>query len=323
MPRKPNPVDLRLLHKIGKLYYEQKLTQQEISERLRLSRPKVSRLLQRAEEEGLIQITVLTPPGSYAEIEHQLESRFGLKEAVVVEVERGASSYSVLREIGQAAADYLQRTLEPGDIIGLSWGTTLNAVVNALQPVDVRDIHVVQMIGGLGAPEAEVHATDLCRRIARLLNAKLTLIPAPGIASNMQIKEALLSELHVQAALDLFSRVRVAFVGIGVPTPTSVLMRDSTIMPPDKLEVLLSLGAVGDIGLHFFDTWGNPVDSSLDELVIGASRPQMQNMERVVGVAGGIDKLAAIFGALSGGWLDVLITDSQVANSLITYQPDV
>ncbi len=54
MPRKPDPVDLRLLHKISKLYYEQKLTQQAISERLRLSRPKVSRLLQRAEDEGLI-----------------------------------------------------------------------------------------------------------------------------------------------------------------------------------------------------------------------------------------------------------------------------
>ncbi len=240
----------------------------------------------------------------------------------MVEVERGASSHSTARELGHAAADYLQRTIEPGDIIGLSWGTTLNAMVNALQPIDIQDVHIVQMIGGLGAPEAEIHATDICRRIARLLDAKLSLIPAPGIAKNQQVKEALLSEYHVHETLGLFSRIRVAFVGIGIPTLTSVLGRDSTIMPPDRLNELHAMGAVGDIGLHFFDVWGRPVNSALDTLVIGASREEMQNMERVVGVAGGMEKLAAIFGALSGGWLDVLITDSQVATGLLSFDPD-
>ena len=54
MPRNKT-VDYRLLLKVSKYYYEKQLTQQEISERLNLSRPKVSRLLKQAEEIGICQ----------------------------------------------------------------------------------------------------------------------------------------------------------------------------------------------------------------------------------------------------------------------------
>lgn len=80
----------------------------------------------------------------------------------------------------EVSVDYFQRTLRDGDIIGISWGTTLNAMVSALPPQETRNVHVVQIIGGLGLPEAEVHATDLCRRMAHALSSKLTLLPAPG-----------------------------------------------------------------------------------------------------------------------------------------------
>jgi DNA-binding transcriptional regulator LsrR (DeoR family) len=321
MPRKSDPVDLRLLSKIGKLYYEQKLTQQEISERLRLSRPKISRLLQRAEEEGIIQITIFSPPGSYAELEQALENRFDLQEAVVVEVENPASPEAVARELGQAAANYLQRTLEPGDVLGLSWGSTLNAMVNALRPVEIEKVHIVQLLGGLGAPEAEVHATDLCRRIARLLNARLTLIPAPGVVNNQQIRQALLSDSHVQAAFDSFSSITVAYVGIGIPSPTSVVIRDGSIISPPQLDELLDLGAVGDIALRFFDASGQPIRSELDELVIGIDHNQLRQGGRVVGAAGGTEKLGAVYGALVGKWIDVLITDHALAQKLLDYCP--
>lgn len=316
MARKPNPVDLRLLSKVSKLYYEQKLTQQEIAERLRLSRPKVSRLLQQAHDEGLVQITVLSPPGGYADLEQKLEQTFHLKEVVVVEVDEGISQDGIVRELGVAAADYLLRTVEDGDVIGVSWGTTLNAMVNAIQPFEVEDCHVVQLIGGLGAPEAEVHATALCRRIARLLSARLTLIPAPGIVDDLKAKQILLSDSHIQNAFALFPHVTVAYVGIGVPTPDSVVMRDGTILSQSELEQLLARNAVGDIALRFFDVWGRPVRSDLDNLVVGITLDQLKSIGRVVGVAGGMKKLNAILGALRGHWINVLITDNVVARAL-------
>ena len=319
MPRSARQDQLRLLSKVSKLYYEQGLTQQEIAHRLLLSRSKVSRLLQQARGVGIVQITVLSPPSIYPDLEVQLESKFRLQEAIVIEVTESTSQEAVSKALGIAAADYLQRTLRDGDVIGISWGTTLNAMVSALQPQETRNVHVVQIIGGLGLPEAEVHATDLCRRMAHALNGKLTLLPAPGIVDRQQVRKVILSDSHVQRALDLLPHINVAYVGIGAPTPTSVVMRDGSIMSQAELDKLMSKAAVGDIALRFFDADGRPIRSDLDDRVIGITLKQLKQIERVVGVAGGPEKDAVIRGAVLGGFINVLITDHATATRLLEH----
>jgi len=317
MPRRLSRQDLRLLVKVSKAYYEQGLTQQEIADRLHQSRSRVSRLLREARDTGIVQITVVPPKNTHPDLEVQLETTFRLQEAVVIEVAEQSSDEAISREIGMAAAAYLQRTLMDGDIIGISWGTTLNAMVSALQPQETRDVHVVQIIGGLGPPEAEVHATDLCRRMVRALGSKLTLLAAPGIVDSQQVKEVILRDSHVQTVFDLFSHINVAYVGIGAPTPDSVVMRDGTIMTQAELNGLLAKGAVGDIALRYFDARGQPVHSDLDDRVVGITLEQLRRIDRVVGVSGGQQKHAVIRGALLGGLIDVLITDQVTAQRLL------
>jgi len=317
MARKHQPSDLRLLSKVSRLYYEQNLKQSEISERLRLSRPKVSRLLQRALEEGVVKISVHSHPGVYAELEDRLESFFHLQEVVIVDVTDPDSQDSVSYELGVAAASYFQNTIQDKDIIGLAWGSTLSCMVNAFQFMDVKDTHVVQMIGGLGMPESEVHATSLVRRLTLMLNSKLTLLNAPGIIDNIDVKDVILSASYMQDVLHLFSKINVAYVGIGAPTGDSVMMKDGAIMSQADLDALLQKGAVGDIALRFFDINGQPVITDLDSRVIGISLDQLKKIPRVVGVAGGPQKHQVVAGALKGGFIDVLITDEQTARFVL------
>jgi len=315
--RKPQPVDLRLLSRVSKLYYEQNLNQAEIAAKLHLSRPKVSRLLQQALQEGIVQISVSTPPGVYADVEERLEEIYGLLEVVIVEVIDPDSQSVVSRDLGQAAANYFQRNICNGDVIGISWGTTLSAMVKALQPMNAHDTHVVQMIGGLGMPNAETHATSLCQRLTQLINSELTLLHAPGIVDNQVVKHAIMSDSHMQKVLALFTQINVAYVGVGVPTADSVVLRDGTIMSQADLENLFSQGAIGDIALRFFDVHGIPIQSELDDRVIGISLEQLKQIPRVVGVAGGPQKQSVVRGALEGHLIDVLITDHQTAHHLL------
>ena len=81
--------------------------------------------------------------------------------------------------------------------------------------------------------------------------------------------------------------------------------------------MLQSAGAVGDVCLHFFDGEGKPVETPLDERVIGMSLEQLRHAKRTVGIAGGKRKLAAIRGALRGKWINVLITDRATAEGLL------
>jgi DNA-binding transcriptional regulator LsrR (DeoR family) len=304
------------MYKVSNLYYEQGLNQEEIKVKLHISRSKVSRLLNQARQIGVVQITVHPPHGFNHALEQELETRFSLKEAIVVEVNDPASSDIISRELGIAAAGYFSRICIPGQTIGISWGTTLNQMVLALQQNRVPNTHLVQLIGGLGKPESEVHATDLCHRLARQLNSRLTLLPAPGIVENHRTKEILLSDGYVRKALDLFSEIDLAYVGIGAPTLDSVVMRDGSILTERDRDILLAKGAVGDIALRFFDSQGKPIISDVDERVIGITLEQLSKIKQVIGVGGGLQKEAAIRGALQGNYIHVLITDHITAQLL-------
>lgn len=317
MARPTLPLDLRLLSKVSILYYEQKLTQDEIAKKLHLSRPKVSRLLQQAEEVGIVRVSVHIPANVYSDLEQRLEEIFGLEEVVIAEVEENAPQEIISKKVGAAAAEYLQRTTQAGDTIGISWGVTLKSMVSVLQSPDVEDLHVVQLIGGLGPPEADTHVTEICRRMAHVLNSKLTLLPAPGVVGSVSMKEVILADSYVQNAFSQFSKINTAYVGIGVPSPESVVMQARSIISQEERQALLDKGAVGDIALRFFDRAGHAIQSDLDDRVIGVTLEQLRQIDRVVGVSGGPQKDEVILATLRGRLITVLVTDQWLATRLL------
>ena len=316
MPRNKT-IDYRLLLKVSKLYYEKALTQQEISERLSLSRPKVSRLLKQAEEAGVVKINIIAHPGFHTDLEDGLENKFGLKEAIVVDVGEPASQIAVSREVGVAAADYFSRAVSDPCVIGISWGTTLRAMVDAIHAMDYRNSQIVQLIGGLGMPESEAHATYILRRLVAQIGSKLSILNVPGIVDNTAVKKAVLSDSHVRDTFNMFPRIEIAFVGIGVPTPESVVMRDGMILTKDQMEMLMKKGAIGDICLRYFDESGKAIQSEVDDRVVGISLEELKKIDRVVGVTGGPQKEKVIHAALIGKLVNVLITDQQIAKKLL------
>ena len=136
--------DSTLLYKIAKAYYEDALTQDQIGKRFGLSRIKVSRLLQLARQSRVVQITILPPADSFGDVERELEKAYGLDEVVVVQYSDDAED--IVTQLGVAAAGYLARSLSDQQVLDLSWGTTLLAVIDALASQSLPDLRVVQML---------------------------------------------------------------------------------------------------------------------------------------------------------------------------------
>lgn len=314
--------ELRLITRVARLYHESGLKQPEIAARLRLSQPKVSRLLKQALHEGIVRITVRVPTGTHPDLDERLQALFGLEDAVVVDVTFDDDD-QVARELGAAAAFYVESTVRSGDVIGISsWSATLLAMVDALHPVTtVRDTRVVQILGGVGDPAAAGHATHLIRRLAQLLHGEGEFLPAPGVVGSAAAQRVLLEDPFVRSAMALFDRVSVALVGIGTLQPSGLLERSGNIFSPEELATVRALGGVGDISLRFVSATGEPIATPLNERVIGIELEQLKKVPRSIGVAGGRRKVAAIRAALTGGWLNCLITDRHTAERLLGDRP--
>jgi DNA-binding transcriptional regulator LsrR (DeoR family) len=311
--------ELRLMTKVARLYYEHELTQPEIALQLDLSQATVSRLLNRAKQEQIVRITVNAPSGTYPELEEGLQQTFGLKETVVVDTIEDDTQ--IMRDLGAAAAYYLETTLHPTDVIGISsWSSTLLALVDAMQPLNRSSrskTKVVQILGGLGSPSAGIYASRLIGRLANLVRGEAVLLPAPGIVGSPDAVPILLEDRYVQAAMSLFGEVTLALVGIGTVEPSGLLASSGNIFSPEELHLLRESGAVGDICLRFFNSDGQPVLTPLNQRVIGMDLEQLRQVKRAVGIAGGSRKWEAIRGAVAGRLINVLITDRFTAEHLL------
>lgn len=308
----------KLLYKVAKAYYEDGMTQDQIGKRVGLSRIKVSRLLQQARNERIVQITIVPPQQPNAECERALEARYRLDEAVII----SPATYdkpTLLRELGQAATDCLLRTLQGNEVLALSWGTTLLAVVDALPTKSWPAMRVVQMLGGLGRPEAETHGTEIAQRTAQAFGARPRLLVAPGIVTSKLVRDALITDPQIADTLALAAKASIALVGIGRPTPDSVVMQAGTLTQ-QEIEQLQAHGAVGDIALRFFDADGQAVQHEINDRIIGLDLEQIKAIPRVIGVAGGVEKLEVIRAALRGRLINVLVTDDQTAAQLLAGQ---
>jgi DNA-binding transcriptional regulator LsrR (DeoR family) len=112
-------------------------------------------------------------------------------------------------------------------------------------------------------------------------------------------------------------RVTVALVGIGALEPSRLLASSGNVFAPRELDKLRRKGAVGDVCLRFFDATGAPIQSDMDERVIGMTLEQLRAVKKTIGIAGGRRKYEAILGALRGRWVNVLITDRVTAEKLV------
>jgi DNA-binding transcriptional regulator LsrR (DeoR family) len=313
--------ELRLMAKVARMYYTQGMRQTEICERLNIHQSTVSRVLKRAEREGVVRINVSLPAGTHTEIEEALQSKFGLDEAIVVDcLEEEAQ---IARDLGAAAAFYLENTLKPDDVIGISsWSAALLQMVNALHPSQrFKNNRVVQILGGVGSPNAEVHATQVTRRLADLIGGEATLLPAPGVVGSRNARDVLLRDRFVREAINLFPQITLALVGIGATEPSPALASSGNIFSPQEIKLLAGKGAAGDICLRFFDEDGNQVMTELNDRVISMELAQLRKVRRIVGVAGGQRKTRAIRGALIGKLINVLITDLASAERLLEGPP--
>jgi len=312
----PTHEEAALMVKVARLYYESNQTQEEIASHLGLSRPKVSRLLQRAREEGIVQIRIVDPFATHTELETALIERFGLEATVVV---AGVIDKEPLtrQRIGQAAARYLEEVVRDGDVIGIGWGRTLHEMVQALSGRRKARISVVPLIGGLGQIAPSFQVNELARRLAEAFGGTWQAFYAPALLPNRAAREGFMMTPDAQQIARRWAQLDLAVVGIG----NTAFEKELQVLFVNYLDKetqarLLKAGAVGDICVRFFDIRGQPCTEALPG-VVGIELGQLRKVRRVIGVAGGPQKIEAILGALNGHYLKVLITDETAARGVL------
>ena len=176
---------------------------------------------------------------------------------------------------------------------------------------------VTQLIGGVGSPEAQMQASRLCSHLAELTSATPIYLAAPGVVATKSVKNAFMSDPAIVETFEAWKRITTLIVGIGTFPASPLLAASGNNLELREEEQLKNDGAVGEICLRYFDKDGHAMNPAIEDRVIAIDTKSMRAAPRRIGVAGGVTKLNAIRAAIAGGWINVLITDSDVARLLL------
>jgi deoxyribonucleoside regulator len=307
--------DVKDMIRVSHLYYEEMLTQEAIARRMNLTRWKIGRLLKQARDSGVVKIEIAHQDSRLTDLEAKLISKFNLDSALVIS-SSGLNETSLLDAIGQASAQYLSKLTPHPDLIGVTWGRTMNSLARHAKQGWSKNTNFVQLNGALSISSVESSQNGAAKVLAKKADGNFTLLPVPAIVDLESVRQGLERDSTIAHILSLGKSAPVAAFSVGALTPNSVLV-ESGYLTKDEVKVLLKSGAVGDVLGRFISSKGAIVDKSLNSRTLGLTLEELKEKPIRIAISHGRTKIAVTAGALAAGLVTTLITDEEIASYLL------
>jgi lsr operon transcriptional repressor len=293
-------------------YYKAEMTQEEIANRLGLSRARIIKLLDQCRREGIVSFHVNSPFANCLELEKLLIDRWQLRDAFVIPL---VDPPMINRNLGAAGAQYIEMNLNKDEtLLGFGWGNTVSLTLKHLSLMNHKGVSMVTLSGGITAYLQNTYGEETNHLFK--FNSRFHIIPSPLLVSSPDTCRSILAEPEVALIMQMAQLANIAVVGIG-PMSANATVTQFGYIALQELELLQKQGGVGDILGQFYDKDGKRLDVDFHSRLIAVSLEKLKKMQHVIGVAGGAHKVEAIKGALRGGYIHTLITDEQAATELL------
>lgn len=303
---------LRLVE-VGRLYYEQELTQAEIAKRMNVSRPAVSKMLSEARRSGIVRIEIKSPLEIDGDLVAQLKSAFGLKGGLIIPA--GSIEGNLMsRLLTSQTARYLEGQLPSFSRIGLGWGHTIGDLIDELKtsPGAAGDQGTVCPLMGSAANAIKwFQPNELARMFAEKTGYTPYYLHAPAFPMSAENKKLFENTDQYRQISAIWESLDAIILGIG--TYPSVPDQATAARFGDKLR---KQKAVGMLATYYYDQSGRLIDSEND-IVIRIPLDSLKKAGAVIVLGGGEKKLLSTLGALRTGLVTHLVTDELTARRLV------
>ncbi|QMS85766.1 sugar-binding transcriptional regulator [Candidatus Xianfuyuplasma coldseepsis] len=306
--------DRDLLVEISVMYYLEGKTQTEISKEMFMSRPKVSRLLKKARDLNIVDIKINYDSDDINRVAKQIQHRFGVSNVIVVKTL--SSEEETIRQIGKAAANELKYYIKDGVKIGMSWGRTVKAMVDAFKPKNMKDIKIVELFGAVEYGDESQEYLSIGYEFSQKVNGTYYSLPSPLYINDVQTRKILMENPIIKNTITMIDDCDFIVTSIGVVN-SSLPQRiwDAHVDPKSRKE-LLDLGAQGYLCAHFFDQNGQFINHPINDNIIGIKTDSIRN-NQIMLIAGGPTKWAGIHAILKGGYVNTLVSDDETLKKVL------
>lgn len=306
--------DIELAMQVARRYYFDNKSKVDIGKEFELTRFQIGRILQEARLSGVVKIEIGVPGREDPELGERLARALGIERAIVIEASRD-SYMTAVSQIGAVLARVVSETVLEGDILGLTWSRTTDAMSRKLTML--RPCTVVQLAGHLHTPGQNSGSVELVRRAAAVSGGESYPIYAPMLVQDAATADALRSLPEIESALEMADKVDIAVASVGAWRQSTSQLFDA--LPPELIREASDLGAVGEVAGRIFAADGSPVPSTVNDRVIAVSLEQLRNVPHVVLSGFGDYRMTATLAAVAATDARTLVTDASLATAALAH----
>lgn len=307
--------DYKVLYKILRMYFMDNFNQREIAEKLNLSRIKVNRYINYARKNNLVEIHLNIPPQGNAPLELAIEQNFGLNECRIVST--SANPEATLKLMALELSTIFDRIIKKNDYLGVSWGTTIEAMAKYIRVKKKKDLKVIPITGGAGIEGSGRFSNFVTKAIADQFDGMSYMINVPAVLDTKEARIIIEKDKQLKILFDLTRRISIVLVGIGDISTEMSLCKIGVLKKRD-INYLTRKGAIGMVNMLCIDKNGNHLKNNIDERMINIFPEKLIKKARTsIGVAIGDKKVEVIRAALKGKIINTLITDENTAEKLM------
>ena len=297
----------------AKLYYSG-LTQQEVAQRLHVSRPTVSKLLAYAHRRGFVRIEIHDPREQDPMLLDTLRERFNLLDVRLVSPV-GPGEDLLRAALGREGSRLLSSLVRDGDRIGTVGSRTMVELARSLEPVHRHHVELVQMARGLLPAERGLDEEACLMRMAQAFDARLHLLDMPLVLGSIAERNDLHRAPRGHRFMKMVDQVRIALFTVG-EIHSDLQHLGHEVLNAAEREALIERGS-GDLCSHFIDVYGRICLPDLTHRTTGITLAELRRKEQKILVAGGEAKAPVIRAALANGYVNRLITDVSAARGVL------
>lgn len=302
------------------MYYGLGLTQQQIAAQLGVSRISVSRLLQQARVDGIVQISI-DFHGYFPELEESLSLAYPGRSFVIADPLDGTDS-EIKKSIASTAAGVLGALVTPSCTIAVGWGSTLQEFAAHVKG-DLRGSLIVPLVGGQVHAGVDLHATTIAEGLARRVGARSARLFAPAVAATLAEKDGLMESRLVTETMEHARRADIAVISLGSPFSRTSTLHAAGYYTEAEIEELRRAQAECDIiSTVYFDAAGRSCCEDLTARTVSIAASELRAIPKKLCVVGGESKHLAVKLALNKGFCDVLVTDAFTGEYLLEHAQD-
>lgn len=303
------------LVEVAQMYYEQDLTQTEIAEKLRVSRPLVSKMLNEAKELGIVTIQVHSTLEGSNTVLNQLRNLYNLRGGVIVP---DANAENVTNQlIASNTLDFILNFSPAMVNIGIGWGYIIGMFTKTVETAEIQrklEVTVFPLIGNSSVSNRDYHSNEIIRVFAEKTGASPLYIHAPAFLESEQEKRLFEESESFKKVEDAWNEMDTAIINVG-NYPSVPDYATAT-----RFGDLLNINqAVGRMLCSYFDIHGSIIHSDYD-FTIQIPIKKLARCRNVIAVCSVALQPKALVGALRTGLITHVIASESVARKALEYK---